>query len=483
MVRAARIVAPAKAGDHPKLPELSIKMIAFWIFVAMMALTGFLLWLQKRREKQKQQERAEQALLIEQRRAQEEAIEEAKKEQDEEKPPIEPNSLTEEQKNELEMKIAFEKSQITKLCTDYGTIVAKAMEEFMIKGFVKEAVIVMELLGWTESKRLFKEMDTRSWAKIGTALRGRIEEPNLVEIHKALHYFHRFSLSYVLERSARDEGNPFAFVFKLEDNHRLDLLNREDPDKIALIGVYCTGAQMTDLLRGLESSKQNEILYHLTRIKQLPETEIKSGVLSYLASLERIKKDPSIYADGPGLAADFLRSLPAGREEELLFYLFNYHEDEAEKLRRVRVMFQDIPYYPQEMTKKVIEELESDLLLRALSGYDGGFIDSFTSLLPSKKAMMIQNDLLHQDQPPPPSQCAESRRSICEMIEVEFERQRFDLADFWKSREANAAAEVQAEEQAPAEEPAGFAQEVTEEVESNPVNDLTPSDDDQDQAA
>ncbi|NDG84120.1 MAG: hypothetical protein EBX52_03665, partial [Proteobacteria bacterium] len=81
VVRAARIVAPPGAGEHPKLPELSVKMIAFWIFVTMMLLTGFLLWLQKRRERQREQERAEQALLIEQRKAQEKAIEEAKQEQ------------------------------------------------------------------------------------------------------------------------------------------------------------------------------------------------------------------------------------------------------------------------------------------------------------------------------------------------------------------------------------------------------------------
>ena len=476
VVRAAKISATTK-GDHPKFPELSVKMIAFWVFVLMALLTGVLLWLQKRKEKQKQDERAEQALLIEQRRAQEEAIAEAKKEQEPEETVAAVQELTEEQKNELEMKIAFEKSEILKLCTDYGPIVAKALEEFMIKGHVKETVMVMEMIGWSESKRLFKDIDTRSWAKIGNALRTRTEEPSLPEIYKATHYFHRFCLSYVLERTARDEGNPFAFVFKLDENHRLDLLNREAPDKIALIGVYCSGAQMTDLLRGLESNKQNEILYHLTRIKQLPETEIKSGVLSYLASLERIKKDPSVYADGPGLAADFLRSLPAGREEELLQYLFTNHTEEAEKLRRVRVIFQDIPYYPQEMTKKVIEELEGDLLLRALSGFDASFVDTFTALLPAKKAMMIQNDLLHQDQPPPVSQCAENRRSICELLEQEFERERFDLADFWKGMEASQNAESSSSNTEI------YSQEITEEVESSKVHDLTPDEDDQGQAA
>ena len=435
VVRAARIVPYPKAADKRWFPELSAKMIAFWVLVAMMVLTGVLLWVQRRKEKAKQQERAEQAFLFEQRKAHEEAKAEEKKEE-ESAPTEEPsNKLTEEEKNELEIKMAFEKSEIHKLCTDYGPIVAKAIEEFMIQGHIRESVMVMEAMGWHESKKLFRDLDTRSWAKIGSSLRTRQGEPSIVEIFQAAHYFHRFALSYVLERTAKDDGNPFSFVFKLNDNQRIDLLNREAPDKIALIGVYCTGPQMTDFLRGLDNSKQNEILFHLTRIKQLPETEVKSGVLSYLASLERIKKDPSVFADGRMLAADFLRSLPAGREEELIQYLFEQHPSEAEKLRRVRVMFQDIPYYPAELTRKIIENLEADLIHRALTGYDRNFTDEFLQLLPSKKGLMIQNDLLHGDGNLPQSQCAESRREICALIERHFEAQKFRVADYWKDQD------------------------------------------------
>ncbi|MBU6153603.1 MAG: hypothetical protein KGP28_04810 [Bdellovibrionales bacterium] len=435
VVRAARIVPYPKPADQRWFPELSAKMIAFWVLVAMMALTGILLWVQRRKEKAKQQERAEQAFLIEQKRAHEEAKAEEEKKEEPAAPTVDPNVLTDEQKNELEIKMAFEKSEIHKLCTDYGPIVAKAVEEFMIQGHVRESVMVMEAIGWHESKRLFRDLETRSWARIGSTLRTRQVEPSIVEIFEAAHYFHRFALSYVLERTAKEDGNPFGFVFKLNDNQRIDLLNREAPDKIALIGVYCTGPQMTDFLRGLEASKQNEILYHLTRIKQLPETEVKSGVLSYLASLERIKKDPSVFADGPVLAAEFLRSLPAGREEELIQYLFNQHPAEAEKLRRVRVMFQDIPYYPAEFTRKVIENLESDLIQRALTGYDRNFAEEFLQLLPNKKGMMIQNDLLHGDMNLPQSQCAESRREICSIIERHFESQKFKVADYWSDQD------------------------------------------------
>jgi len=132
------------------------------------------------------------------------------------------------------------------------------------------------------------------------------------------------------------------------------------------------------------------------------------------------------------------------------------------------VMFQDIPYYPQEMTRKIIENLETELLQRALTGYDRSFTDAFLMLLPSKKGMMIQNDLLHGDANLPQSQCAESRRSICEMVEREFETQRFKIFDFWKGQD----------------EVNGVSREITKEFGTEATSRIgTSGDDDQNKAA
>ena len=441
VVRAARSMPVPKTQDSPKLPELSAKMIAFWIIVIMMVLTGVILWLQRRKEKQKEAERAEQAVLVEQKRLadDEKAANEEDKAKEEAKEELKDRyqePLADDVRIEVYEKLCKEKDAVLALCKNYPGIVTRAFEEFITQGHVTEAVIIMEALGWHESKSLFREMDPRFWSKLGAALRVRTTEPTLLETYKAVSFFHRFALSFVLERTAKEDGNPFMFVFKLNTNERMDLLMQEKAESIALIGVYCSGPQLSELLQGLEPEKQNDVLFHLTRIKQLPESEIRSGVDAFLSRLEKIKKAPSVYADGPMLAADFLRSLPAGREEELLQYLMSDHPAEGEKLRKVRVLFQDIPLYPAEMTRKIVEAFEAEDILKSLAGYDPGFVENFLSLLPTKKALMIQNDLFHMTEFPPASQCAEARRRICLKVEEEFENQRFSLADFWKSQES-----------------------------------------------
>lgn len=451
VVRAARSMPAPKTQESPKLPELSAKMIAFWIIVLMMVLTGVILWLQRRKEKQKEAERAEQSVLVEQKRLADEEQkkadeDKAKEELKEELQDRYQEPLADDVRIEVFEKLQKEKEAVLALCKNYPGIVTRAFEEFITQGHVTEAVVIMEALGWHESKSLFRELDPRFWSKVGAALRVRTMEPSLLETYKAVSFFHRFALSFVLERTAKEEGNPFTFVFKLNTNERLDLLMQEKAESIALIGVYCSGPQLSELLQGLEPEKQNDVLFHLTRIKQLPESEIRTGVDAFLNRLETIKKAPSVYADGPMLAADFLRSLPAGREEELLQYLMSDHPAEGEKLRKVRVLFQDIPQYPQEMTRKIVETFEAEDILKALAGYDPNFVENFLSLLPTKKALMIQNDLFHMTEFPPASQCAEARRRICLKIEEEFETQRFSLGDFWKSQEASRSDESTSEE-------------------------------------
>jgi len=433
VVRATRTPASVSSPTPDKLPELSGRMIAFWIIVALLALTGLTLWLFKRREKMKADKKDEQEEHEGQSQGGVVAEGHAQKEEEEEEKPREktPEEI-EAERDALEMRLAFAKGELVKLVQDYPSIVCRAAEEFATQGRLNETVNYMEALGWDQAKRLFKEMDGRIWTRVGAALRDRDEDPTLEETFNAVHVFHRFALSFVLERAGRDSENPFSFVFQLTESQRIDLLTQESAENIAFIAIYCSGPQMGELLKGLEQEKQNDVLLNITKIRHLPELIIRESVDALVMRLERIKADPSVYVDGPMLAADFMKSLSPAREEELYQTLLSAHPEEAEKLRRVRVMFQDIPYYPNEMVRKIVEAFESEDIMKALVGYDSGFAESFLSLLPTKKALMIQNDLYHMVEYPPVSQCAENRRKICNKIEQEFESQRFSVADFWK---------------------------------------------------
>lgn len=426
-----------------KLPELSTKMIFFLLALGAILVTAIAMWLYKRHEEKIAEAEARGAQIIERERLKD-AIAEEQKETGH--PIAAQTGKTEEEleaeRRLLEQRIFKESEDLISLSQQYSSIIIKSLEEYVMQGKLKEVTLFLENIGWDVARKQFKGIDSKLWARIASTLRERTVDPLREEVFQAIHGFHRFALSYVLEKAGNNFENPFAFIFQLSHSQRMDLLQHEDAYNIGLISIYSTGAQMSELMSGLSDEMQNEILYNITKIKHLPEAEVYNGITKLLNRLEGIKEAPSIHIDGLNLAARFIRSLEPVKEEALLKSIQAQHPEEAERLRKSQVVFMDIPDYPAEMTRKVIEGLNSDDVLKALVGYPERVIDSFLGMLPTKKALMIQNDLFHMSETPPAFQCAAARRKITELVEQEFERAKFSVTDFWKARQPVQPAEV-----------------------------------------
>ena len=417
-----------------KLPEFSGRMISFLLLLAGLLVAGVAMWLYKRHQNKLEEAQAQGAKMIERERLKE-AIQEEKEEETAVAAAADHGKTPEELEAErriLEQKINEGREELTALAQEYSNIVNRALEEFVAQGKIYETTLFLENIGWDQSRKIFKNIDSKLWTRIATSLRDRTEDPTREQTYQAIHVFQRFALSYVLEKAGGSSENPFAFIFQLSHSQRMDLLQNESTYNIALISIYSTGAQMGDLMAGLDAEMQNEIFFNITKIKHLPESEVHNGITTLLSRLENIKKTPSIHIDGLDLAAKFIRSLEPLKEESLYQSIQTQHPEEANRLRRTQVMFQDIPSYPVEMVKKVIDNLDSDDVQKSLAGYPTEFVDSFLSLLPTKKALMIQNDLFHMTDAPPPYQSAAARRKITDLVEQEFIRAKFSVSDFWK---------------------------------------------------
>jgi flagellar basal body-associated protein FliL len=416
-----------------KIPELSGKMIAFLLVLAALTIAGIVMWLYKRHEDKIAEAEARGAQIVERERLKE-AIKEENGETAE-AAVVSDNSAEEMEakKRRLEQNILLEREQIISLTKQYSGIVHKAFEDFVTDGKINQATLFMESIGWDESRQLFKNIDNKIWSRIATNLRLRESDPKLEEIYNAIHEFQRFALSHVLEKAGNSFENPFNFIFQLSHSNRLDLLQNETSYNIALISIYSTGSQMSELMSGLSSTVQNEVFFNITKIRHLPESEVNQGVANLLAKLDGIKKAPSIHVNGFDIASKFIRSLDPVKEEEMYKSMQNQHPKVAKLLRRTQVIFEDIATYPPDLVGKVIEGLESDDILKALCGMDSELVDSFLGLLPTKKALIIQNDLFHLVDVPPVYQCAAARRKIVEKVEQEFERIKFSVAEFWNN--------------------------------------------------
>jgi flagellar motor switch protein FliG len=452
--------APASETLPKKLPEFSNKMM--WLLVALAGIAAIALayWVHRRREENRKHESVLNASFEEKEKIRQAIQEEEQRNEDPAKVGKTPEEIEMEARL-LKERIQSETNSLVKLSQEHLTIVMSAIEEYMAAGFVDRVTLVFESIGWDESRRLYKGIPPKVWNRVATNLRDRTEDPKPAEVFEAVHEFNRFALSHVLEKAGNNVDNPFAFIFKLSPSNRIDLLKDESAYHIGLISIYCTGAQMWQLMDGLPQEKRDEIFFHISKIRNLPEAEVTESVNKLLSRMESIRKAPSIHIDGLGIAARFIRSLDPLKEEELYRSIQEKHPEQSEQLRRAQVMFDDVPYYPQEMVRKIVANLDAQDVVSALAGYPSEFVEAFVSMMPTKKAMMIQNDLVHMSDLPAPYQGALARRNIALKLEEEFEKSRFDIAQYWDMQSQSM---VQAEEESVASEPvASESSDITEE--------------------
>lgn len=346
-----------------------------------------------------------------------------------------PSTKSKPDTSQIESQLAFAKGQLIKLAQDYPQITGQAVDGFFAQGNYLTVTLALEALGWDTTKTLFKNLDARLWARIGTTLREREVSPTAESLLDAVSTLHRYALSFVIERSGQESDNPFAFLFNLNPVTRIKLLSHEKPDTIALFSIYCTGKQMGELIRGIPVSKQEQVLAAITKIDHLSESEIKEGLDSLYMRLERVKADPFVHAQGDRIAAEFLRNLDPAHEEAIYSKLCMDHPEEAEQLRRIRAMFPDLLHYPSDIIRFALADISDHDLVRAIAGFPGEFIDSLFIHIPPKRSTTLEYIIDHLTHLPSLPQAADARRRICIRLEQEFEKQNFSLNQFWDSYE------------------------------------------------
>lgn len=430
--RAVQRMPASEVISAKKIPELTGKMIGFLIVLAGIIAMAMALWYHRRREEKRMQESILNANFTEKEKIRQAVEEESRSTEEQAKVGKTPEEI-EEEARQLKEKVQNESNNLVKLAEEHLSIVMNAIEEYVAAGNITQMTQIFESIGWEDSRRMFRNISSKIWNKVAANLRDREEDPTDAEVYESLHAFNRFALSHVLEKAGNNMDNPFAFIFKLSHSNRIDLLSGESAYHIGLISIYCSGAQMGQLMDGLPQEKRDDIFFNISKIRNLPEAEVNESVRKLVSRLEAIKKDPSIHIDGLGIAARFIRSLDPLKEEELYRSIREKHPEQSEQLRRAQVMFDDVPYYPQEQIRKVIGNLDAQSVVSALAGYPGEFVEAFLAMMPTKKALMIQNDLFHMTEAPPPYQGAVARRSITVKVEEEFEKTRFDIAAYWDS--------------------------------------------------
>ena len=186
---------------------------------------------------------------------------------------------------------------------------------------------------------------------------------------------------------------PFSFLQKAESQNLLMFIQDEHPQTIALIVSHMTHSKASEILGGLPTPKQVEVVKRVANMEQTnPEVirEVEAGLEVRLAnmlsqSFEKI--------GGVNTVAEMLNLVDRGTEKTIMEGLGAEDPDLLEEIRRLMFVFEDINMVDGKGIQAVLKEVDNDELALAMKTASDDLKGKIFSNMSERAATLIKEEM------------------------------------------------------------------------------------------
>lgn len=186
---------------------------------------------------------------------------------------------------------------------------------------------------------------------------------------------------------------PFSFLQKTEVENLLMFLQEEHPQTIALVLSHLTPAMASEVLVGLGSDRQIEVVTRIARMEQTsPDVikEVERGLEKRLAGLvtERFEK-----VGGANAVAEILNLSGRATEKAILEGLEQQSPELVDDIRRLMFVFEDILRVNDKGIQAVLKEIDNEELALALRTASEELKDKIFRNMSERAATLIKEEM------------------------------------------------------------------------------------------
>ncbi|MEM7626403.1 MAG: flagellar motor switch protein FliG [Planctomycetota bacterium] len=186
---------------------------------------------------------------------------------------------------------------------------------------------------------------------------------------------------------------PFAFLQKAESSNLLTFIQDEHPQTIALIVSHLPFSKASEILGGLPTPKQIEVVKRVANMEQTnPEviSEVEKGLEARLANMltQSFEK-----LGGVNSVAEMLNLTDRTTEKSIMEGLEADDPDLVEEIRRLMFVFEDINLVDDKGIQSVLKEVENDELSLALKTASEDLQDKIFRNMSERAATLIKEDM------------------------------------------------------------------------------------------
>ncbi|MEO0586826.1 MAG: flagellar motor switch protein FliG [Planctomycetota bacterium] len=186
---------------------------------------------------------------------------------------------------------------------------------------------------------------------------------------------------------------PFAFLQKAEATNLLTFIQDEHPQTIALIVSHLPFHKASEILAGLPTPKQVEVVKRVANMEQTNPTvisEVERGLEGRLANMLNQNYEK---IGGVETVAEMLNLVDRTTEKTIMEGLEAEDPDLVEEIRRLMFVFEDILLVDDKGIQAVLKEVDNDELALSLKTASEELRDKIFGNMSERAATLIGEDM------------------------------------------------------------------------------------------
>ncbi|MBN2619076.1 MAG: flagellar motor switch protein FliG, partial [Spirochaetales bacterium] len=189
------------------------------------------------------------------------------------------------------------------------------------------------------------------------------------------------------------QTRPFDFIRRTDPAHLLNFIQQEHPQTIALILAYLEPAKASVILGQLPVEKQSDVARRIATMQRTSPEILREVERVLEKKLSSVSQEDYTSAGGVESIVEILNLVDRTTEKSIIEVLEEDDPELAEEIKKRMFVFEDIVMLDDKSIQKIMREVDTSELSKALKGVDADVQDKIYRNMSKRAAALLKEDM------------------------------------------------------------------------------------------
>ncbi len=186
---------------------------------------------------------------------------------------------------------------------------------------------------------------------------------------------------------------PFDFIRRTDPSHLLNFIQGEHPQTIALILAYLDSQKSAQILSGLSHQIQADVAKRIAQMDRTSPDVLREVERVLERKLSTLASEDFTSAGGIDSIVEVLNNVDRGTEKIIIEALEEEDPELAEEIKKRMFVFEDIVLLDDRSIQKVLREVDTQDLAKALKGVDAEVQEKIYRNMSKRASSLLREDM------------------------------------------------------------------------------------------